>query len=344
MSRHAAMRAAVYQEPGRLTIEERPIPRPGPHEVLIRISHCGVCGTDLHFVMDGWGRPGSIGGHEYSGVISSVGSDVVGWVVGDAVVAGSDVGCGECRQCRNHRVSLCEAQSDAAMAEYTGAFAEFKLVDAEQLHRIPSDLSLREAALAEPVAVSLHGITQSGIRPGQRALITGAGPVGMFTLAALRAQGVEDVTVSEPSEVRRALAERIGASRVIEPDELIVPLLPFTIVDDPYDVAFECSGKAAAIESALAALAKTGTLCLMGTGVERPQFDAMRVLLNELVVTGAYAYNEDGFARALELIGSGSLPTDLLIAKNDIGLDELLQTMQQLVAGEVAGKVLVTPN
>jgi len=344
MSREVAMRAAIYQEPGRLTIEERPVPRPGPHEVLIRISHCGVCGTDLHFVMDGWGRPGSIGGHEYSGVISAVGSDVVGWVVGDAVVAGPDVGCGECRQCRNHRVSLCEAQSDAAMAEYVGAFAEFKLVDAAQLHRVPSELSLREAAIAEPLAVSLHGITQSGIQPGQRALITGAGPVGMFTLAALRAQGVEDVTVSEPSEVRRALAQRVGAARTIEPDELVVPPLPFTIVDDAYDVAFECSGKAAAIESALAALGKTGTLCLMGTGAERPQFDAMRVLLNELVVTGAYAYDENGFNHALEMIASGNLPTDLLIAENDIGLDGLLQAMRQLVAGEIGGKVLVAPN
>jgi len=344
MSREAAMRAAIYQEPGRLTIEERPVPRPGPHEVLIRISHCGVCGTDLHFVMDGWARPGSIGGHEYSGVISAVGSDVVGWVVGDAVVAGPDVGCGECRPCRNHRVSLCEAQSDAAMAEYVGAFAEFKRVDAAQLHRIPSELSLREAAIAEPLAVSLHGITQSGIQPGQRALITGAGPVGMFTLAALRAQGVEDVTVSEPSEVRRALAERVGATRTIEPGDLVVPPLPFTIVDDAYDVAFECSGKAAAVESALAALGKTGTLCLMGTGAERPQFDAMRVLLNELVVTGAYAYDENGFAHALEMIASGSLPTDLLIAENDIGLDGLLQAMRQLVAGEIGGKVLVAPN
>ncbi len=344
MSRQVSMRAAVYQEPGRLTIEERPIPRPGPREVLVRISHCGVCGTDLHFVMDGWGRPGSIGGHEYSGVISAVGSDVVGWVVGDAVVAGPDVGCGECRQCRNHRVSLCEAQADAAMAEYVGAFAEFKLVEVDQLHRIPSELSLREAAIAEPLAVSLHGITQSGIHPGQRALITGAGPVGMFTLAALRAQGVEDVTVSEPSEVRRALAERVGATRAIHPDELVVPPLPFTLVDDPFEVAFECSGKAIAVESALAQLGKTGTLCLMGTGAERPQFDAMRVLLNELVVTGAYAYDEGGFDRALELIGNGSLPTDLLVAENDVGLDDLMQAMQQLVAGEIGGKVLVVPN
>ena len=82
----------------------------------------------------------------------------------------------------------------------------------------------------------------------------------------------------------------------------------------------------------------------MGTGAERPQFDAMRVLLNELVVTGAYAYDEGGFDRALELIGNGSLPTDLLVAENDVGLDDLMQAMQQLVAGEIGGKVLVVPN
>jgi 2-desacetyl-2-hydroxyethyl bacteriochlorophyllide A dehydrogenase len=338
------MRAAVYRERGVLEVEARPVPRPSDDEVLIRVSHCGVCGTDLHFVMDGWGRPGSIGGHEYSGTIAAVGADVVGWCVGDAVVAGADVGCGRCRFCRSHRVSLCEEQGDTAMAEYVGAFAEYKVAPAAQLHRIPDSLSLREAAIAEPLAVSLHGITQSGVEPGQRVLITGAGPVGMFTLAALCAQGVDAVTVSEPSEVRRDLALRVGAVAALAPESLESPAMPFLRVAEPYDVAFECSGKAVAIESALAQLGKGGTLCLLGTGAERPRLDAMRVLLNELVLTGAYTYDENGLGNALELIASGRLPTDLLIAEADVGLDDLLAAMEQLVAGAVGGKVLVAPN
>jgi 2-desacetyl-2-hydroxyethyl bacteriochlorophyllide A dehydrogenase len=343
MSPPATMRAAVYQEPGKLSVENRPVPEPGPGDVLVRVSHCGVCGTDLHFVMDGWGRPGSIGGHEYSGNIAAVGSAVEGWSVGDPVVAGPHAGCGECVYCRSHRPSLCEAH-DVATADDVGAFAEYTCVRSEQVHRVPDTVPLRDAALAEPVAVSLHGITQSGIQPGQRALITGAGPVGMLTLAALRARGIEDVTVSEPSEVRRRLAERVGAARVVPPDSLEVPPLPFTLVGDAFDVAFECSGKVSAIEAALAQLRKTGTLCLLGTGTERPGLDAMRVLLNELVVTGAYAYDENGFGDALELLASGRLATDLLIDETDVGLDDLQGAMQRLVAGKIGGKVLVVPN
>jgi 2-desacetyl-2-hydroxyethyl bacteriochlorophyllide A dehydrogenase len=338
------MRAAVYYERGKLTVEDRPVPVPGPTEAVVRVSHCGVCGTDLHFVMDGWGRPGSTLGHEYSGTIAELGSSVTGWNAGDAVIAGTDFGCGTCIHCRAHRTSLCQAKSDPGLSAFVGAFAEFKCVDAAQLHRIPEGLSLRGAAIAEPVAVALHGITRSGIERGQRALITGAGPVGMFTLAVLRAQGIEDITVSEPTSARRELAKRVGAARVVEPDALISPALPFALADPAFDVAFECSGKAAAMESALAQLAKAGRLCLLGTGMDRPRIDAMRVLLNELVVTGAYEYDENGLAAALDLIASGCLDTDLLVDATDVGLDDLQSAMEDLAAGKIAGKVLVAPN
>lgn len=340
----SVMRAAVYHERGRLGVEERPVPAPGPNDVLLRISHCGICGTDLHFVMDGWGRPGSIGGHEYSGTVAAVGEAVAGWSLGDAAVGGTDSGCGRCPYCRSHRTSLCEAKGDQALAEFVGAFAEYKCVEARHLHRIPDGVSLREAAVAEPVAVSLHGITRSGIGPGARALITGAGPVGMFTLAALRARGIDDVTVSEPMEVRRKLAERVGAARTVEPSSLTLPPMPFQTAEGAFDVVFECSGKASAMETGLAQLRKTGTLCLLGTGMDRPQLDAMRVLLCELVVTGAYEYDEHGLTAALELIAGGQLATELLVAPQDVGLDDLQGAMEGLVAGEIGGKVLVTPD
>jgi threonine dehydrogenase-like Zn-dependent dehydrogenase len=344
MTNPSLMRAAVYHERGRLGVEQRPVPELGPTDVLLRVSHCGVCGTDLHFVMDGWGRPGSIGGHEYSGTVAAMGEAVRGWSLGEAAVGGTDSGCGQCAYCRSHRTSLCVAKSDQMLEEFVGAFAEFKRVEAGQLCRVPDGVSLREAAVAEPVAVSLHGITRSGIGPGNRALITGAGPVGMFTLAALRARGIEDVTVSEPMEIRRKLADQLGAVRSVDPSSLTVPPMPFEVVDDAFDVVFECSGKAAAMETGLAQLGKAGTLCLLGTGMDRPQLDAMRVLLCELVVTGAYEYDEHGLTAALDLIASGHLATELLVAPDDVGLDGLQQAMEALVAGKIGGKVLVTPD
>ncbi len=338
------MRAAVYRERESLAVEERPLPELGPSEVLVEVSHCGVCGTDLHLVMEGWGRPGSIGGHEYSGRIVAVGSAVEGWEVGESVVGGPEKGCGACAQCCAHRPGLCDGRDSPGVGEFQGAFAEFVKLDGSQLLRLPEGLGLREAALAEPLAVALHGITLSGASAGQRALVTGAGPIGALTLAALLARGVEDVTVSEPRAVRRALAGKLGARRVLEPEGLEVPRMPFALVAEPFDVAFECSGSPGAFRAALAQLRRAGRLVVVGTGMERPRLDTNRVLLNELVVTGAYNYDEHGFDAALELLASGRLPTELLLEREDVPLEGLFDAMRGRVEGRIGAKVLVAPQ
>jgi (R,R)-butanediol dehydrogenase/meso-butanediol dehydrogenase/diacetyl reductase len=338
------MRAAVYLEKGRVEVQDRPLPALGPRDVLLRVSHCGVCGTDLHMVLDGWGRPDSIGGHEFSGRIAAHGDRVSGWRVGDAVVGGPVPGCGGCEGCRAGRPGLCSEKPPAGVAEFEGAFAGYVKLDERQLFRVPAGLPLREAALTEPLAVALHGIRLSGIRPGQRALVSGAGPIGALTVAALRAGGVEEIAVCEPRAARRALAEALGASRVLEPDALEVPPMPFAIVDEAVDVVFECSGKAPAFEAGLAQLGRAGRLAIVGTGMERPRLDPNRVLLNELTIVGCYEYDATGFDDALALLASGALPTDLLIEAADVPLDELLPAMHDLVTGRLAGKVLVRPR
>jgi len=338
-----SMKAAIYRSRGRIDVESISTPALAPDDVLLRISHCGVCGTDLHLVMEGWGRPNTTGGHEYSGEVVALGSAVTGWQTGDRAVGAPSPQCGRCEGCLAHRPSLCDRSGTPGASQELGAFAEFKRVPAVQLMRVPDGLSLRDAALCEPLAVALHGITQSGITAGQRALITGAGPVGALTLAALRTKGVDDITVSEPAESRRNLARSIGAARVVEPDAIEIPPMPFTVVENAYHVAFECSGNAAALRGALAQLKKGGTLVILGTGMEQPALDANRVLLNELIVTGAYNYDENGFAEALELLASGSLAVDQLADGRDVPPEGLLASMQSLVAGEIAGKVLVRP-
>ncbi len=338
------MQAAVYLEKGRLEVQQRPLPEVGPGQVLLRVSHCGVCGTDLHLIVEGWGRPGSIGGHEYSGTVVAVGPGVDLWQVGDRVVGGPEPSCGSCASCCAGRPSLCTAHGAPGVAPFQGAFAEYKLVSAAQLLRIPPGLSERDAALAEPLAVALHGITLSGIRPGERALITGAGPIGMLTLAALRARGVEEVWISEPSSRRRELAGRVGATRVLEPEELPFPRMPFEVVGTPCDVAFECSGSPRAFRQALVQLGKAGRLVVLGTGMKRPELDTNRVLLNELIVTGAYNYDANGFHQALALLDSGALPTDRLIEPGEVSLRGMLRALEGLASGAIAGKVMVAPE
>ncbi len=340
------MQAAVYRKPRELRVEERPIPELGPGDALIEVSHCGVCGTDLHLVLEGMGRTDSIGGHEYSGRIAALGAEVDGvWQIGDPVVGGPELPCGRCVYCRARRPSLCSERGGFdSPVPFQGAFAAYKRVHESQLFRVPEGLELRDAALTEPLAVALHAISLSEIQPGQRALITGGGPIGLLVLAALRAAGIEDITVCEPAALRRRLAERIGATKVVEPEGLTTPATPFDTVEAAFEVAFECSGDPRAMESALAQLQRMGQLVCVGTGTRRPKLDVNRVLLNELVITGAFNYDSDGFHDALELLASGRLPNDLLIEPGDVPLVDMFQALEGLAAGEIAGKVMIVPR
>jgi (R,R)-butanediol dehydrogenase/meso-butanediol dehydrogenase/diacetyl reductase len=210
---------------------------------------------------------------------------------------------------------------------------------------LPEGLGFREAALAEPLSVALHAITLSNIADDEQALVIGAGPIGQLVLAALRVRGI-DAAVVEPAPPRRALAASLGATSVRGPEELDVPSIaePDRIVDAAVDVVFECSGKRAAMEAGLAQLRPTGRLVLVGAGIEPPHFDPNRILLNELVITGSFTYDADGFDRSLELLASGELPLDLLLEPTAVPLTELLDAMQQLAAGKLAAKVLVAPG
>lgn len=337
------MRAAVYREKRRIEVEERPLPVLGSHDALLRVSHCGVCGTDLHLVMEGWGQPGSIGGHEYAGEVAALGEGVEAFSLGDRVVGGAAPGCGQCDYCRSHRPGLCARRDDFGGDEFQGAFAEYVRVDARHLIPVPDALSLRHAALTEPLAVALHGVTLSGVRGSERALVIGAGPIGALTLAALRARDV-DVVVSEPRPLRRELAEALGAAEVVEPDALVAPGMPFDLVDSPFDSVFECSGTPEGFEAGLAQLRRAGTLVIVGTGMRRPRLDPNRVLLNELVITGAYNYDERGFQDAIDLLAKGVLPIDHLIEPTDAGLEDLEGAMLDLFEGRIGAKVLVAPS
>jgi (R,R)-butanediol dehydrogenase/meso-butanediol dehydrogenase/diacetyl reductase len=340
------MSAAVFMGLRAVTVEQRPTPEPGPGELLLEVSHCGICGSDLHFLLEWGGRENVIEGHEFSGTVVGIGNGVTGWAIGDRAVGGPSPRCGECEYCRANRTSLCIERGRVGTGESTwqGAFAQYKVVTAAEALRVPEGLSMKHAALTEPLAVALHGITQGGgARPGTRWLITGGGPIGYLSVAALKALGVDDVVVSEPKERRRALCEKLGA-RVIEPDALGTPQWPHDLVDEPFDVVLECSGNGRAMESGLAQLKRAGTLVLVGAGIARPKFDPNRILLNELVITGAYVYDHDGFPRALELLASGKMPNDLLVEPDDYPLNRLLDAAIGLHEGELAAKAMVVPE
>lgn len=337
------MTASVYVGDGALAVESVPIPELAPGEVRIEISHCGICGTDLHLVLEKIARPGTILGHEWAGTIVALAEGVEGWAVGDRVVCGPIPGCGVCRACVRGRPSVCHERPPVDHLAFRGAFAQYVRADASRLLRIPDSLPTRTAALTEPVAIAQHAVRLSGVTPNDRVLITGAGPVGMLILAVLHAQGVRDVTVSEPAPSRRVRALEVGAARVVEPDDL--PPGPMGHpVPEPYSVVFECSGKAAAAERALDQVDFGGTFMFVGTGHDQPRVNHNRVIILELELLGAYNYDAEGWQPALDLLASGALPVDALIDADDVLLDGLLPVMERLAAGEIPAKVMVRPE
>jgi 2-desacetyl-2-hydroxyethyl bacteriochlorophyllide A dehydrogenase len=341
------MRAAVIGGPGKLDICEVEVQAPAADEVLVRIEYCGVCGTDLHTTLDGWAPVGTVGGHEWSGHVIALGSGVTDVDPG-ALVVGGPPWCGTCEWCVKGHPSLCVADPIRTnVASHGGAFAEFHLARAATVHRVPAGLDARTAALSEPLAVALHGLSNAALPDDlsdTRILVSGAGPLGLLVIAALIERGAVNLTVSEPGQQRRIAAIAVGATTAVTPDDLPVhPALPTQTSPDGFDVVLETSGQAVAISTALALLRPTGRLVLLGTGAMSVKLDAIRILLNELVVTGAYCYDATGIDDALALLASGRLPIDALLSSEHYGLDEMLEMMKSLRSGEITRKALVRP-
>jgi (R,R)-butanediol dehydrogenase / meso-butanediol dehydrogenase / diacetyl reductase len=337
------MTAAIYVGDGRITPGEVPVPEPHPGEFLVEVSECGICGSDLHLVFSRYARPGSVLGHEWSGTVISTVDTGDEWSVGDRIVWNPTPGCGTCRPCRRGRPSVCVHRPASDLRDIRGAFAQYITVPATNALRIPSSLATRSAALAEPTAIALHAVELADVRPEDRVLVTGGGPVGLLLVAVLRARGVTDITVSEPVGLRRDRALAVGATRAVLPDDLVDPAIGSTVAA-PYAVAFECSGHAVAAERALGQLDFGGTLVFVGTGSEPTRVNHNRMIVLELEALGTYNYSATGFQPALDLLASGAMPIDLLIEAEDVPLSGVMEAMHQLSRGEIAAKVLVGPG
>src|SRR5580698_1229758 len=341
------MAAAVYQSPGVLTIEERKVPLPGPDQVVVRVHACGICGSDIHQLRDGWGfTPGAVAGHEWSGTVAAVGDNVTEWSEGELVVGGPGLRCGTCRRCLEGKPSQCENRNSMTGEQSDGAFAEYILCRSAGVLRLPDGLAPRHAALAEPLSVALHGITRSGVAPGDSVMVFGAGPIGALSIAALHAMGIDDITVVEPHPGRRELAAKLGAKEIVDPSDLEVfpSWEPERQSSRAVHVVLECSGHRSAIEAGFSQVARGGILVMVGAGIDHPTFDINRMILNELTVTGSFVYDLGGFEKALDMLASEGFPCELLIDPEDIALEGIRDALENLAVGRIAGKVMVAPG
>jgi L-iditol 2-dehydrogenase len=309
------VRAAVLNRPGEVAVVERPAPVPGPGEVLVRVRAVGVCGSDTHYFDHG--RIGRfvvesplVLGHEASGVVEGVGSDVDPARVGERVSIEPGVPCRQCVQCLGGRYNLCPDMVFHATPPVDGSLAELVVIHQAFAHPVPDSVSDEEAALLEPLSVGIWACRKGEVGPGSRVLVTGAGPIGLVCIQVARACGASEVVVTDLSAERLGVATELGATGTIASGSVAL--------DDWYagrpapEVLLECSGHAGATVDAIRVLAPAGRAVLVGMGGDELALPLSVVQERELVVTGTFRY-ANTWPTAIGLVGSGQVDLARLV-------------------------------
>lgn len=301
-------RAAVMTELGRIVVEDRPEPAPGPMQAVVRTEAVGVCGSDTayyevgrigDYVVDG----PIILGHEVSGQVVAVGSEVTNVAVGDRVAVEPGTPCRSCRECMAGRYHLCPDLVFLATPPYDGALIEQMTIDARNLFPMPEDMTYEEGALLEPLSVGIWGCKRAGLEGGDDVLVTGAGPVGLLAAAAARALGAGSVTVTDLSEFRLDLARAMGleAEHTDEPG------------DRRFDVLLECSGAPGVLATGMRRLRPAGRAAMIGMSKEEAiGLPLSQLNVNELTLSLVNRYSHT-WPLAIELVASGRVDVAPLV-------------------------------
>jgi L-iditol 2-dehydrogenase len=292
---------ALWYGVGDLRVERKHIPPLSARDALVEIALCGVCGTDVH-ILDGefpMYNPPRVLGHEYSGVVRAIGSDVTRVAVGDRVAVDPSVACGSCFFCIEALPYMCPNRTSVH-----GGFGEYTIAPEATLFRIPDGVSLDAAALSEPLSCCLHTINRAEIRQGDRVAIIGAGVIGLLLLQLARRAGASRILVSDPTPHRRDVALRLGADVAIDPTSSDLPAASRELTAGiGVDVALEAVGSAVTVRDALSVARRGGTVVVMGVappGAEvaiRP-YDLFE---RELTIKGAYIRTFE-FRRTIEML------------------------------------------
>jgi len=316
----STMRASVLVEPGRIEMQERPVPRPGPDEVLVRVRSVGVCGSDVHYYTDGRIGPYVVEqplilGHEVSGVVADVGPGVPGHRVGERVAIEPQRPCRRCRHCKTGRQNLCEQMEFYATPPLDGTFCDYVLAPADFAHPVPDSMSDHAAALLEPFSVGLWACSKAGIRPGDSVLVTGGGPVGALTCLAARSFGASTVVVTDPVESRRKRILDFGATEAHDPTDSA-----FEADGLDVDAFIECSGAVPAMLTGLEALRAGGTAVMVGLGADEMSLPVGRIAMKEIVLTGIFRY-VDTWPRVMGAAQQPDVDLDALVTA-EFGLED----------------------
>jgi L-iditol 2-dehydrogenase len=304
------MRVCVLTSPGELVLAERPVPRPGPGQVLVAVRSVGVCGSDVHYFQHG--RIGDfvvraplVLGHEVSGRIVAAGPGVDPGRLGARVAVEPGAACGRCAQCTAGRYNLCPDMRFYATPPVDGALGEYVLARADLAFDLPERVSDDAAALLEPLSVGIWANAKAGVTAGGSVLIAGAGPIGLVTAQVARARGATTIAVSDIAPHRLAAAERNGATAVLAASDVAG-------AGQDFDAFIDCSGAQAAITAGIRALRPAGRAVLVGMGPDELVLPFAFLQTREITVTGTFRY-ANTWPTAITLAASGAVNLDALV-------------------------------
>lgn len=323
------MRAVVVDEPGSVGLERVPDPTPGSGEVVVAVGACGICGTDLHIV-DGEFPPTPypiVPGHEFAGEVVALGSGVEGIASGARVGVDPSLFCGACAQCRRGRGNLC-ANWGAVGDTVDGAFAEYVAVPAGSLYRIPDSVTMREAALIEPLSCAVHGFHVLDPSAGDSILIVGAGTMGLLLTGLAARSAAPDLTVVDTRADRLPRAQGLGAARTASSVAAALEARP-----GGFDHVVDATGVPAAIEEGLGAVRRGGTFLIFGVAPEeaRVPLSPFRIYNDEVTIRGSMAVLHS-YGQALELTASRVIDPAPLLTEA-LPLDEFPSALDKVRTG-----------
>jgi len=338
------MKAAVFTGLGKpLEVEDLPDPAPGAGEVLIKVGRCGICGSDLHMAEDpAFGAcPGEVFGHEFAGEVVALGREVEGLVSGDLVSVIPLKSCGQCDHCRKGEVQWC-----AHFGLQGGGYAEYALTRPNQCVRLPQGASLADGAIIEPLAVALHGVRLSGLKPGDKVLVLGAGPIGLAVAFWARRMGASRVVVQDIADWQQGRALAMGAHAfAAEPGDPVGSAertLGGASDSGKADIVFECVGLPGLIAQAVEQVANRGTILLLGLCTRPDTFNSFAMLNKQVrLVTSAFFTRSD-FEDALDALCAGAAEPRLLVTET-VNLAATPETFEALKRRTHQCKVLIAP-
>ncbi|KAI1728300.1 alcohol dehydrogenase groES-like domain-containing protein [Ditylenchus destructor] len=334
--------SAVLYGVNDLRLEQRPVPRCGPHQLLIRVHTVGICGSDVHY----WTH-GAIGafvvkeplvlGHESSGTVAEVGTNVTGFSVGDRVALEVGVACGRCHHCKKGTYNLCPDMRFHATPPIDGSLARFVVHDASYCFKLPDHVSFEDGSLLEPLNVAVHSCKRGHVTIGQNILICGCGPIGLLNLLTAKAMGVSRVVMTDIDDNRLATAKHLGADIVVnvrgKTEQDLAKEIRTLLGGNGPEVSIECTGVASSIETAIWTTQSGGVIVLVGLGEARSTLPIIEAATREVDIRGVFRY-ANCYPTALELISSGRVNLNSL-SRAHYTLEQTKEAFERSKKGDV---------